>query len=402
LKGKEKSEAHRTCERVHRKCLSMLSSVDATLQSVPETHQLSTSVSITPGGSAANISGRDMQVRFINDKDKAQIQTHLFPALVGIGCVLGAVGSASLFEDAQKMALAQGRQPLAMLEFVLDASPTTPGHDLPRPVSAPLGRRLSIRARSATATLMQRGKQSSIQSIGAPSLEDMQTGQAFSFSRFMVKARSLSLDMSSTWDQMQRRPSDASGPRGLLTLPGSSSSSRRPPTNLRNSHAAEESSIPLRTSFEVQQDALRIQTSQIDLMDSKMLADHHYFHSEVQFVSALMAISLRLCSVPREGRLSSLRAELALLNHNFPARVCIPLWCPASSREPHHHKIVRICPEEAVVLNSADRVCFSNRSLLMQGSLFDFGGGCGSRRSIAGSWHVFTIPPIDRQWCDGC
>ncbi|KAJ1978018.1 Phosphatidylinositol 4-kinase pik1alpha (PI4-kinase)(PtdIns-4-kinase) [Dimargaris verticillata] len=85
------------------------------------------------------------------------------------------------------------------------------------------------------------------------------------------------------------------------------------------------------------------------------LLHHHHFQSELQFVIALTDISNRLVLVPRVDRQSSLKSELTLLNHNLPANVCLPLWCSAQDRAARHHKLVRISPADAVVLNSAER-----------------------------------------------
>ncbi|KAJ3138469.1 Phosphatidylinositol 4-kinase pik1alpha (PI4-kinase)(PtdIns-4-kinase) [Physocladia obscura] len=81
-----------------------------------------------------------------------------------------------------------------------------------------------------------------------------------------------------------------------------------------------------------------------------------YFHSQLQFIMTLSDISDRLRSVPKPARQSALCAELSLLNHNLPANVCIPLWCHGGVEERHHHWIVRVPPNDAVTLNSADRV----------------------------------------------
>ncbi|KAF8980606.1 Phosphatidylinositol 4-kinase pik1alpha (PI4-kinase)(PtdIns-4-kinase) [Entomortierella lignicola] len=86
------------------------------------------------------------------------------------------------------------------------------------------------------------------------------------------------------------------------------------------------------------------------------LARRSYFHSEMQFLLALVDIATRLVIVPKPARLSALRAELTLLNHNLPAEICVPLWCKATIEHPSHHRVVRIPPQDAVVLNSADRV----------------------------------------------
>ena len=86
----------------------------------------------------------------------------------------------------------------------------------------------------------------------------------------------------------------------------------------------------------------------------------NYFRNQTQFLAALENISNRLVAVPKPARLSALRAELALLNNDLPAEVDIPVICPAILREPGwkttHHRVVRINPAEATVLNSAERV----------------------------------------------
>ena len=110
----------------------------------------------------------------------------------------------------------------------------------------------------------------------------------------------------------------------------------------------------------------------------------------------LVDISERLVSVPRTARQSSLIAELSLLNHNLPACVCIPFWCPAISSNPTHHQVARIALSDCVVLNSADRVPFL---MLVEVIETDENYPGGGRRSIA---HVKTPksngehpPPLD-------
>jgi len=87
----------------------------------------------------------------------------------------------------------------------------------------------------------------------------------------------------------------------------------------------------------------------------------HYFRSETQFLTALEGISNRLVILPKPARLSALRAELALIAHDLPAEVDIPLICPPTlvdgvPRKSKHHRIVRLNPAEATSLNSAERV----------------------------------------------
>ncbi|KAK9478001.1 kinase-like domain-containing protein [Lipomyces japonicus] len=86
----------------------------------------------------------------------------------------------------------------------------------------------------------------------------------------------------------------------------------------------------------------------------------NYFRYETSFAYALQAISTRLRLVPKPARVSALRAEIALLNNEFPAEVDIPMILETDTYKsnPRQHKIARISPAEATILNSAERVPF--------------------------------------------
>lgn len=91
------------------------------------------------------------------------------------------------------------------------------------------------------------------------------------------------------------------------------------------------------------------------------LLRQNYFRCETQFLTALEDISNRLVMVPKPARLSALRAELALIAQDLPAEVDVPLICPATlvdgaPGKSQHHRIVRLNPAEATVLNSAEKV----------------------------------------------
>lgn len=80
-----------------------------------------------------------------------------------------------------------------------------------------------------------------------------------------------------------------------------------------------------------------------------------YFKNETQFVIALQNISIRLSKVPKEARLSTLKAELSILNKDLPCEIDIPMLLPKNKRG-KLHKICRIAINESAVLNSAERV----------------------------------------------
>ena len=91
------------------------------------------------------------------------------------------------------------------------------------------------------------------------------------------------------------------------------------------------------------------------------LLRQHYFRTETQFLTALEGISSRLVSVPKQARLSALRAELALVAQDLPAEVDVPVICPptlvdGTASRSKHHRIVRLNPAEATSLNSAEKV----------------------------------------------
>jgi phosphatidylinositol 4-kinase B len=97
------------------------------------------------------------------------------------------------------------------------------------------------------------------------------------------------------------------------------------------------------------------------LAQKSKLLRQHYFRSETAFLTALENISSRLVNVPKQARLSALRAELALIAQDLPAEVDIPIICPpcltdGSPSKSRHHRIVRLNPAESTVLNSAEKV----------------------------------------------
>ncbi|KAM0752432.1 kinase-like protein [Meredithblackwellia eburnea MCA 4105] len=88
--------------------------------------------------------------------------------------------------------------------------------------------------------------------------------------------------------------------------------------------------------------------------------------TQLDLIRSLQDISTRLVSVPKLARLSSLRAELTVLNHGLPRGCCLGMACDGcpfprtknGGKPKPHARIVRISPSESVVLNSADRAPF--------------------------------------------
>ncbi|KAK2066582.1 hypothetical protein P8C59_000387 [Phyllachora maydis] len=104
-----------------------------------------------------------------------------------------------------------------------------------------------------------------------------------------------------------------------------------------------------------------IKPSDISLRQKTQLLKQNYFRCQTAFLTALQDISNRLVVVPKPARLSALRAELALIARDLPAEVDIPVICPptltdGSPSRSRHHRVVRLNPAEATVLNSAEKV----------------------------------------------
>ncbi|RFU72020.1 phosphatidylinositol 4-kinase pik1a, partial [Trichoderma arundinaceum] len=102
-------------------------------------------------------------------------------------------------------------------------------------------------------------------------------------------------------------------------------------------------------------------TTNLSPTQKARLLRQHYFRSQTQFLSALEGISNRLVAVPKPARMSALRAELALIGRDLPAEIDIPIICPPTLTDgapgkSRHHRIVRLNPAEATVLNSAEKV----------------------------------------------
>ncbi|KAI2630894.1 phosphatidylinositol 3 [Hypoxylon sp. NC1633] len=119
------------------------------------------------------------------------------------------------------------------------------------------------------------------------------------------------------------------------------------------------------------------------------LLRQNYFHCQTAFLAALEDISNRLVIVPKPARLSALRAELALIARDLPAELDIPIICPptlvdGSPAKSRHHRIVRVNPAEATVLNSAEKVPY----LLMVEILrddFTFDPSSGENQGLLGN-----------------
>ena len=287
------SESYTLCYRLYTKCQTIVFAETAVDLSQPDVLRVSIA------------------------ETKISKNARIAPMIVGLGVVLGSVGSPIAFQAAEKVIHVQVRQPRhqAFMEIIdTDDDSGNPQELTPEQIKK------SNRRDSFLSKILARVPSNS------PTVEELNRGNAFSFNNFVQKTRKKSKKLA------RKTPSNES----FKVLPQSSGD-----LTSRESRAKsfDRNTIP-------------------DDSDNHQLLNPHYFHSEIQFIMALVDISERLVSSPKPSRQSSLLAELTLLNHNLPANVCLPFWCPAEYNEQKHHQIARIALTDCVVLNSAERVPF--------------------------------------------
>ncbi|KAI8093652.1 kinase-like domain-containing protein [Halteromyces radiatus] len=172
------------------------------------------------------------------------------------------------------------------------------------------------------------------------SLEDLHGGKAFSLSRYLAS-------------HMKWPPHKPFHPSHFQQQPTMSDQQSR---HLENSLPSSPCFSP-RTSFEsnsIHDRKKNLNQHRCHKQRHQVWARSGYFQYQMQFLVALSDIAERLVSLPKHARVSALHAELTLLNHNLPAEICLPLWCSGSCSS-LHHRVVRVSPSDAVVLNSAER-----------------------------------------------
>lgn len=228
---------------------------------------------------------------------KALTAAHIPPTLVGMGLLLGSVASPIPFIQGEKMIMIESKQ-ARYLQSLSSLNHMIDDEDLTLLEGGP--------PQKAVVQILQRVPKSS------PTVEELSKGSAFSFKTFLKKIGGKS-DDSIQLDDLNHSKS-RSLDRGFKNIESRPSSAN--------------------------------------------LTSTHYFHAEIQFIMSLIGISEKLVNVPKFARQPSLIAELTLLNHNLPANICIPFWCPSNSISQIHHQIVQIALSDCVVLNSAERVPF--------------------------------------------
>ncbi|TQS36322.1 hypothetical protein Golomagni_03231 [Golovinomyces magnicellulatus] len=275
--------------------------------------------------------------------ENENIQENVLPVTVLASFVLASMGAPLLLKWAGPLAIGQARKPPKIEDFITDARHTQP--------------RIS---RSKTLGARESRSRASCQNFERRSLSG-------DISR--VK-RTNSLDMTlsnSTPDRIQglqprSRPSHLDL-RKCSAIPDSVSLSavdlRSSNLRLTTTSTAPLTANPFQPNVK-SYDTWSMAQSLSEAQKVKLL-QQNYFRCENLFLTALEDISNKLIIVPKDARLSALRAELALISQDLPAEVDIPVICPPTlidgdPSKSWHHRIVRLNPAEATVLNSAEKV----------------------------------------------
>ncbi|KHO00690.1 phosphatidylinositol 4-kinase PIK1a [Metarhizium album ARSEF 1941] len=281
-----------------------------------------------------------------------KIKENVLPVTVLSSFVLASVAMPMIPKWAGPLAVAQARKPQPVAELIPDTDESAKPPTRARTVTGATSKsRRGKEVRSSVASLpgangVEDGRSSPMSVPHLPSSSPSQTPRIVSESK-----RPSALEMRS----VEARLSSAS-----LPLPSPPATTSRPSTPVSAGSALRpgESSMHRRHSHNTK---AVTGPADLSLTHRTRLLRQHYFRSQTQFLTALEGISNRLVIVPQQARMSALRAELALVARDLPAEVDVPVICPptlvnGSPGKSRHHRIVRLNPAEATVLNSAEKV----------------------------------------------
>lgn len=314
-----------------------------------------------------------------------KVREHALPALVGMGAMLLGIGQPLMTKPAGRIAIAQGRRnrtlsttsssnttALTRRNTTEDSASSTPTSPLSATANAKDQLKMPLPSSTHSSyistsqpdlPLPHHNKKKFNPFTSSPSLEDLHRGKAFSVGRYIKNAHH-KLNRKMMMSEERKSTSSSASlsvfDPALTALGQSSVPTNTAPLSPALSQCSADmdmvATLDEQDSDQEQQKQLQKEEQRkLKRKSRQSLLRSNYFRSEMQFVLALVDIATRLVMVPKEARMSALHAELTLLNHNLPAEICLPLWCPATAEKPHHHRVVRISPSDAVVLNSAER-----------------------------------------------
>ncbi|OCB84076.1 hypothetical protein A7U60_g8747 [Sanghuangporus baumii] len=303
-----------------------------------------------------------MKVRSRKSMRRNRIKHHLQPAIIGMSCVLaGAPGLPTLTKTVGQVALEQGRVDdtegnLRSVEPQNDeASVPSPSQNVVDQAGADANEDDEEEKEDQEQTAESAQAMEDNEQANLPNSEGRKGDLRF---KALTQSQRLRLAVQttpalSTLKDELRHSIDIEDPFGQLDTPSS---------NALPYQSTPAVSTSKKTSQSGSADFVETLLQEYDTEAQRHLLQSHYCHSEIQLILTLESISNRLLVVPKPARVSALRAELTTLNHKLPAEVCMPMWCsgyesPFGEKcgSKPHHRIVRIPPDESVVLNSADR-----------------------------------------------
>ncbi|KAF4974922.1 hypothetical protein FZEAL_8252 [Fusarium zealandicum] len=279
-----------------------------------------------------------------------KIKENVLPVAVLSSFVLASVALPMIPQWAGPLAVAQARKPQPLTDLMLEAKePTKPTRAHTVSTANPRSRRARDGGRTFSAPDPKGSRDSSPKPKPKPSRNSppmptvvIPPGRS---KTPIGTTRPSALEMRS----LEARLSSSSLPLPSLrpSTPVSTGSVQRPGDNITRRHSHHSKAL--------------LANSELSPVQKTRLLRQHYFRSQTQFLTALEGISNRLVLVPKPARMSALRAELALISQDLPAEVDIPVICPptlvnGSPGKSRHHRIVRVNPAEATVLNSAEKV----------------------------------------------
>lgn len=283
-------------------------------------------------------------------KKKEKIKENVMPVTVLASFVLASVAVPFLPQWAGPLAIAQARKPQAADNTISYTSQTQK-----------LGRSSTVGASSRPLKLMDPPKLGNV--------ETFQNGRSSATASILKESlgnRPQSPEMSRSSPRTPKFPPYIEGqhldPRlSTTSLPLPELRTPRPTRNPHSPGTPGFAKRPKDPGRRHSDDQRTLSPSVLTTKQKTRFLKQHYFRSETLFLNALEDISNRLVIVPKAARLSALRAELALIAQDLPAEVDIPVICPptlvdGAPSKSRHHRIVRLNPSEATVLNSAEKV----------------------------------------------
>ncbi|KAI0024818.1 phosphatidylinositol 3 [Xylariomycetidae sp. FL0641] len=282
-----------------------------------------------------------------------KIKENILPVSVLASFVLGSIGLPILPQWAGPLAVAQARRTQPTSDAISESSPVTPVSKPTRSQTLNVNSSRSRRAREAP-----RIGSAPKTRIAIPAPEKSPRPSAMSPPPSAT---------STTTNVPPRKPGYTDG----RLLEASLSSTSLPLPDIRSPRLVNRPEPPLSAGLPRPNDGISrrhshhiktiLSLAEMTTAQKGRLLRQHYFRVQTLFLTALEDISNRLVVVPKPARLSALRAELALIARDLPAELDIPIICPptlvdGSPSKSRHHRVVRVNPAEATVLNSAEKV----------------------------------------------